>query len=103
MENHQAARTNERQEDLLRRYCDQAEAALRDAKDFASAKRIGDELCDRFAQECTSSMIVHATRTYLDELINHRWGKQNDDGDMSESDIDALGDEMHRLATKAGA
>ena len=76
MENYQAAGTSEDQEDLLHRYCEQAEAALRDANDFASAQRLASELCNRFAQECTSPMVVHATTTYLDGLINHRWGRK---------------------------
>ena len=41
----------EQQEDLVRRYCEEAERTLRSAPDYSSALRAKQDLCERFNLE----------------------------------------------------
>ncbi len=61
------------QEELLRRYCAMAEESLGQAIDLASARRLADELCERFGRECSSPLVVNATRKYLEQAIERKW------------------------------
>lgn len=61
------------QEEIIRRYCAEAESALERAGDGTSARAIVDRYCSRFQAECASELVVHATRRYLEQRIRQRW------------------------------
>jgi len=65
------------QTELLSRYCQEAEELLAGVDNYASALKLRDELCERFAEECYSPLIVNATREYLTHLIRRSY--QRDD------------------------
>jgi hypothetical protein len=64
---------SERQNDLLRKYCTEAERLLSEAADFATAIQLKDSLCEQFQRECESSLVIAATREYLEGVIRKRW------------------------------
>ena len=66
------------QEDLLSRYCLEAEQLLAEATDYESALRLRDEVCSRFEQECQSSLIATGTREYLTQIISRRWQQSHE-------------------------
>ncbi len=68
-----------RQDELIRRYCEEAGSLFTAAPDLPTALRLKDELCNRFQKECDSELVVTATMHYIDNLLHHRWGRQNDD------------------------
>lgn len=65
---------NDEQEELLRRYCREAEEKIAGAKDAATAVRLKEEVCREFKRECASDLVINATRAYLDLIIAERWG-----------------------------
>ena len=65
------------QTELLSRYCQEAEELLGEVDDYASALRLRDELCVRFAEECHSPLIVNAAREYLTHLIRRSYQQDN--------------------------
>lgn len=67
------------QEDLLNRYCLEAEKLLAEATDYASALKLRDEVCARFQQECQSSLIANGTREYLTQIISRRWQNEHEE------------------------
>ncbi len=67
---------SEQQNDLIRRYCAEAEKLLSGAADYASSVRLKDSLCERFQKECESSLVVAATKQYLEGVIRDRWKHQ---------------------------
>lgn len=73
MEKNVTQARSERQEDLLARYCSEAEGLILAAKDAREAQEIRDRLCKRFQEECNSQLIVNATRAYADHIITHIW------------------------------
>ncbi len=72
-----------RQDELIRRYCEEADSLLRAAPDLPTALRLKDELCDRFQRECDSELIVTATMHYIDDLLLHQWGRTRQSNDSS--------------------
>jgi hypothetical protein len=64
-----------KQDELIRRYCREAEAVLASAADYPSALRMKQSLCQRFEKECDSTLVVSATRQFLESLLKQRWGK----------------------------
>jgi hypothetical protein len=69
-----------KQEELIRRYCEEAEALLSSAEDYPSAVRMKQSICKRFQEECDSELIVHATGQFIDNLIKTRWGMPDGSG-----------------------
>lgn len=65
--------TFDEQQDLLHRYCKEAEALLSKAADINEAIRIKDETCKRFQLECNSSILVNAMKDYMDQIIERTW------------------------------
>jgi hypothetical protein len=61
------------QDDLVRKYCAEAERMLSEAADYATAIQLKESLCDQFQKECDSSLVVTAARKYLDGVISERW------------------------------
>jgi len=72
---HYVSGRSEKQEDLIRKYCAEAESVLAEAHDYNSAVRLKDSLCRRFQNECDSSLVVVATKIHLDNLLKKRWGR----------------------------
>jgi hypothetical protein len=66
-------RTSDKQTTLIRRFCEEAERALDEASDYTAALHLKESLCQRFREECDSSLVVNATRQYLDEVLKKRW------------------------------
>ena len=60
---------------LITKYCAEAEEKLDTAPDFAAALRLRDALCVRFQSECESSLVVNATKQYIDAVLRQRWGE----------------------------
>jgi len=69
------------QQELLRRYCKEAEALLTKATDMNDASRIKEEACERFQQECNSSLLVNATKDYIDQIIARMWQNKGRPGE----------------------
>jgi hypothetical protein len=63
------------QRQLLDRYCEEARASILGARDRATALRRKAELCDRFGRECSSNLVIRATREYIDGLITEKWDR----------------------------
>jgi hypothetical protein len=61
------------QEELIRRYCAEAERQLEKAPDYAAALQLKESLCAMFERECESSMVVAATRQYIEEALQRLW------------------------------
>jgi len=59
--------------ELIARYCAEAEETLNAAPDYGSALRLKETLCSRFQEECESSLVVNATRQYIDAVLRNRW------------------------------
>ncbi len=59
--------------ELVARYCREAGDLLAGTLDSVSAARVRDTLCDRFARECQSPLVVHAAREFMTHLIHRRW------------------------------
>ena len=66
--------TLDAQDDLVRRYCAEAEAHIRRAGDAAQAHRWGEEICARLEKECSSKLILDATRSYIEQVIRGMFG-----------------------------
>jgi hypothetical protein len=64
-----------RQETLIVRYCEEAKSILIGAGDYESALQLRKSLCERFQNECGSSLVVAAVNLHLDNLMRQRWGK----------------------------
>jgi hypothetical protein len=69
-----------RQEELIHRYCEEAESLLSSAEDYPSAVRMKQSICERFQKECDSELIVHATSQFIDNVIKARWGMPDGSG-----------------------
>jgi len=63
------------QEELLHRYCKEAEILLIKASDINEAIRIKDEACKRLQWEYNSSIFVNATKDYVNRIIERKWKK----------------------------
>lgn len=72
----------EMQRSLLQKYCTDAEETIAKAPNPAAARALRDELCKRFASECDSELVIHATRTYIDRIIVDRWKEQAIEPDL---------------------
>lgn len=64
--------------DLLQMYCAEAQELIDQAKSEEEAREIRQRLCARFAQECSSDLILNATQTYIDNIIRRIWEKKPD-------------------------
>jgi hypothetical protein len=67
--------TSMKQESLVVQYCKEAESILIGAEDYESALRLRKSLCERFQNECGSSLVVAAVNLHVDNLLRKRWGK----------------------------
>jgi hypothetical protein len=59
----------ERQQELIRQTCREAEERIAGARDRGEALLIREQVCERFGRECQSPVVVHALRRYLMEVI----------------------------------
>lgn len=75
MEERNISEKSGKQEELIRKYCAEADSALAGAPDYDSAIRLKESLCERFQNECDSTLVVAATTLHLDNLLRRRWGK----------------------------
>jgi hypothetical protein len=66
------------QEDLVRRYCQEAEARLAHARDLGEALKIRDEVCALLESECSSSIIAVGARAYLKSIIEQEWHERSE-------------------------
>jgi hypothetical protein len=65
-----------KQEDLIIKYCREAESALAAASDYDAALRLKESVCQRFQRECESSLVVAAVKLHIDDLVRKRWGRE---------------------------
>ena len=61
--------------ELITKYCVEVEEKLNAAPDFGTALHLKETLCSRFETECESSLVVNATKQYIDAVLRHRWGE----------------------------
>ena len=61
------------QDQLVERYCRSAKEVLCTAHDRRSAEAMADEICSQFADECSSELVVKATRSLLAHWIEGQW------------------------------
>lgn len=57
------------QDEMLKRYCAEAEARIVHASSARQAREWGEEICSKLERECSSKLILDATRTYIDRII----------------------------------
>jgi len=65
-----------KQEELVSRFCLEAEALLADAPDYAAAVRMKDTLCLQFERECDSPLVVSAAKQFMEEYIQQQWERR---------------------------
>jgi hypothetical protein len=65
-----------KQEDLIVKYCKDAESTLATANDYESAVRLKESMCQQFQTECRSSLVIAAVKIHLDDLLRKRWGRE---------------------------
>ncbi len=70
------------QEELLQRLCTEAEQELSGAGNLEDALEIRHQLCSRLQEECSSSLIVNATKAYVDQIIAARWSRNGPGNDL---------------------
>ncbi len=64
------------QDEMLKRYCAEAEALIVHASSALQARAWGEEICSKLERECSSKLILNATRIYIDQLIQEMFQKQ---------------------------
>ncbi len=62
-----------KQDELVRRYCAEAETLLAAAPDYPAAVRLKEALCTRFERECDSQLIISAVKQFISEHIRKHW------------------------------
>lgn len=62
------------QRELVDEYCSEARQLLENARDRDEAMAIAERVCARFAGQCGSSLVLAATRTYIDKVVQEKWG-----------------------------
>lgn len=65
------------QQDIIERYCAEAQQLLDRATSEAEAQAIRTSVCSQLAQECDSPLIMDATKKYVDHVIQTRWIKSD--------------------------
>ena len=63
------------QEEIIQRYCAEAQRLLDRASSEDEALSIRARVCSQLARECDSPLILDATRTYVDRVIREIWRK----------------------------
>jgi hypothetical protein len=71
------------QEKLLQRMCTEAEHLLTEARNLEEAVGIRNQLCTRLQDECKSSLVVNATKRYIDKIIEARWNTRGAGSDLT--------------------
>lgn len=66
------------QRELLAGFCHQAEELIRSAATPTEARLVRDQLCLKFEQECGSALLHRASREYIQQIITHRFGPENE-------------------------
>jgi hypothetical protein len=66
--------SHDEQDQLVREYCREAEALITLARSRDDATRIKEGQCQRFRQECNSTLVVNAAAEYLEQIIERKWG-----------------------------
>jgi hypothetical protein len=61
------------QEEIIKRYCAEARELLTRASSKEQALAIRAKICSQLALECDSPLILDATQTYADRLIQSIW------------------------------
>lgn len=71
-----ASSVSERQNQLIRKFCEEAGFILSQATDYDLAFHMKEALCGRFEEECESSIVVVATTRHLNKLLKERWARK---------------------------
>jgi hypothetical protein len=66
--------TPDPQQDLLRTYCSQAEELLKTATSAEQAREMSERICGQFQNECESSLVINATRAFVEDVIGKMFG-----------------------------
>ncbi len=73
LEHHSGDLTRDAQNERIEQYCAQARELLRSAPDEENARDLAARLCEQFERDCSSGLVVSATRLYLDRWIHDQW------------------------------
>jgi hypothetical protein len=65
-----------RQKELIAQHCSDALERIRTAPSKSEARRIVDEFCQKFDQECESAMVRKFLKQYVNSLLNQHWGER---------------------------
>jgi hypothetical protein len=57
------------QRELIDEYCSEARQLLEHARDRDEAMQIAERVCARFAGHCRSSLVLAATRAYVERVL----------------------------------
>jgi hypothetical protein len=63
------------QEEIVERYCAEARHLLDQATSREEAVAIRARVCSQLARECDSALILDATQSYVDRVIQKMWKK----------------------------
>lgn len=64
------------QDEMLKRYCAEAQARIIHAPTVHEARLWGEEMCSKLERECSSKLILNATRAYIDAIIRERFERK---------------------------
>jgi hypothetical protein len=65
-----------RQKELITQHCSDALERIRTASSKSEARRIVNEFCQKFDQECESAMVRKFLKQYVNSLLNQHWGER---------------------------
>jgi hypothetical protein len=68
--------TPSRQNELIAHHCSDALERIRTSPSKSEARRIVDEFCQKFDQECDSAMVRKFLKQYVNSLLNQHWGER---------------------------
>jgi hypothetical protein len=77
MERLKARTMSDPQQQIIERYCAEARELIDNATSREQALAIRARICAQLAQECESSLILEATQTYVDRVIQDLWKKSD--------------------------
>ncbi len=75
MEPLKARLVSDPQGEIIERYCAEARQLLDQAHSHEDALAIRARVCSQLAQECESPLILNATQSYVDRVIQGMWQK----------------------------
>ncbi|TAK53436.1 MAG: hypothetical protein EPO24_14340 [Bacteroidetes bacterium] len=63
------------QGDKIRMHCSDIEPRIRNSRSYIEAKKIADDSCSSFEQECLSDIVKRALEHHVNTLLVKHWGR----------------------------